>query len=80
MKSKHVLNYRNVILIYLLTYNIYIYIYIYIFIYILYVIIVYNIISLSPFPPGQPTRLFSELEMKKTKKRQCGGVKLAFAV
>ena len=39
MKSKHVLNYRNVILIDLLTYNIYIYIYIHI----LYVIMVYNI-------------------------------------
>ena len=38
MKSKHVLNYRNVILIDL----IYIYIYIYIYMYILYVIIVYN--------------------------------------
>ena len=35
MKSNHVLNYRNVILIDWLTYNIYIYI--------LYVIIVYNI-------------------------------------
>ena len=43
MKSNHVLNYRNVILIDWLTYNICIYIYIYIYIYILYVIIVYNI-------------------------------------